>query len=148
MNGNRPITTASEKPVQDLMHVVIYVTLGSAIGGPFRYFVSGIVGRRVGETFPWGTMVVNVSGAFAIGFAAALAARGVLPLPAGWQVAVTGFLGAYTTVSSFALQTTALARDGQFLKALGNVAFTVFLGLCAVALGYWIGNGMPGVAGS
>ena len=117
---------------------MIWVTLGSAIGGPARYFVSGLVGRHIGETFPWGTMVVNVSGAFLIGLAAAAAANGVLPMPVSWQIAVTGFLGAYTTVSSFSLQTMALARDGQFLKAGGNVALSLVLCLSAVTLGYGV----------
>lgn len=126
--------------MQDLVHGMIWVALGSAIGGPARYFVSGLVGRRIGETFPWGTMVVNVSGAFLVGLtAAAAAAGGVLPMPVAWQIAVTGFLGAYTTVSSFSLQTIALVRDGQLLKAGGNIALSLLLCLLAVTLGYGIG---------
>lgn len=129
--------------MQDMFQVVMWVALGSAIGGPSRYFVSGLVGRRIGETFPWGTMVVNVSGAFAIGLIAAAAmVEGFLPMPAGWQFAVTGFLGAYTTVSSFSLQTLALARDGQLLKACGNMALSLLLTLSAVALGYAVGGGL------
>lgn len=126
--------------MQDILHAVMWVALGSAIGGPSRYFVSGVVGRHVGETFPWGTMVVNVSGAFFIGLiAAAATVEGLLPMPSAWQFAATGFLGAYTTVSSFSLQTMALARDGQFLKAGGNVALSLVLCLSAVALGYGVG---------
>lgn len=125
--------------MQDMLHIVMWVALGSAIGGPARYFVSGLVGRRVGETFPWGTMVVNISGAFLIGVAAGAATiEGLLPMPAGWQLIVTGFLGAYTTVSSFSLQTMALARDGQVLKAGGNVALSLTSCLSAVALGYGV----------
>lgn len=116
---------------------MMWVALGGAIGGPARYFVSGLVGRHVGETFPWGTMVVNVSGAFLIGLAAAAAS--VTSMPVAWQFAVTGFLGAYTTVSSFSLQTMALMRDGQFLRSCGNVALSLFLCLSAVALGYGVG---------
>ncbi|MBZ9710979.1 fluoride efflux transporter CrcB [Mesorhizobium sp. ESP7-2] len=126
--------------MQDVLHAVMWVALGSAFGGPARYFVSGLVGRHVGETFPWGTMVVNVSGAFMIGLIAAAATiEGFLPMPSAWQLAVTGFLGAYTTVSSFSLQTMALARDGQFRKAGGNVALSLALCLSAVALGYGVG---------
>lgn len=126
--------------MQDLLHIVMWVALGGAFGGPARYLVSGLVGRHVGETFPWGTMVVNVSGAFAIGLmAAAASVEGLLPMPYAWQLAVTGFLGAYTTVSSFSLQTMALARDGQFLKAGGNAALSLVLCPAAVALGYGIG---------
>ena len=125
--------------MQDTFHAVTWVALGSAVGGPSRYFVSGLVGRHIGETFPWGTMVVNVSGAFVIGLiAAATTVEGLLPMPSAWQFAVTGFLGAYTTVSSFSLQTLALARDGQFPKAGGNVALSLVLCLSAVALGYGV----------
>lgn len=131
--------------MQDMFQAVMWVALGSAIGGPSRYFVSGFVGRRIGEAFPWGTMVVNVSGAFAIGLVAAAAmVESLMPMPAGWQFAVIGFLGAYTTVSSFSLQTLALARDGQFLKAGGNVALSVILTLSAVALGYGLGAAILG----
>lgn len=125
--------------MQDILQAMIWVALGSATGGPSRYFVSGLVGRRLGETFPWGTMAVNVSGAFLIGLVAAAAmVEGLMPM-AGWQFAVIGFLGAYTTVSSFSLQTLALARDGQLRRAGGNVALSLVLSLLAVALGYGVG---------
>ncbi|HEU0220655.1 MAG TPA: fluoride efflux transporter CrcB [Paracoccaceae bacterium] len=131
----------------DLLHGLIWVALGSALGGPARYFASGFVGRRIGETFPWGTMAVNVSGGFAIGLFAAAAAAGLLPMPLGWQFAVTGFLGAFTTVSSFSLQTLALLRDGELLQACGNVLLSLVLCLGAAALGLAAGTGLGGGAG-
>jgi CrcB protein len=116
---------------------LIWVTVGSAFGGMARFFLSGVVGRRVGETFPWGTMAVNVTGSFAIGaIAAAAAAQPLLQSPACWQLAVVGFLGSFTTVSSFSLQTLALARDGDYRRAADNVALSVALCLSSVALGY------------
>jgi CrcB protein len=97
-----------------------------------------VVGRSIGETFPWGTIVVNISGCLAAGALAAAAAEGgAMSAPAAWQVAVTGFLGSYTTVSSFSLQALALARDGQLLRAGGNVACSVALCLVAAAVGYY-----------
>jgi CrcB protein len=126
--------------MKDILEGLVWVILGSAIGGPARYFVSGLVGRHIGETFPWGTMVINVSGAFVIGLLAATATGGTLPMHAAWQFAVTGFLGSYTTVSSFSVQTLALVRDGQFLRAGGNVILSVVLCLSAVALGYAVGS--------
>lgn len=129
----------------DALHGLLWVVLGSALGGPARFFVSGFVGRRIGETFPWGTMAVNVSGAFVIGLiAAASAAGGPIATQEAWQFAVTGFLGAYTTVSSFSLQTLALARDGQMLNAGGNVLLSVGLCLGGVAIGYAAGVAMFG----
>lgn len=123
----------------------MWVALGSALGGPTRYFVSGVVGRHVGETFPWGTMAVNVTGAFAIGvIAAAATVEGLLPMPVAWQFAVTGFLGSYTTVSSFSLQTLALIRDGEVTRAGGNVVLSLLLCLLAVALGHALGAAVLG----
>jgi CrcB protein len=116
---------------------LIWVILGSALGGTARFFLSGVVGRRVGETFPWGTMVVNVTGSFAIGaIAAATAVRPYLQSPVIWQLAAVGFLGSYTTVSSFSLQTLALVRDGELRRAAHNVVLSLALCLSTVALGY------------
>jgi len=132
--------------MQDALAAMLWVALGSALGGPTRYLVSGLVGRHIGETFPWGTMVVNISGAFVIGvIAAAASVPGPLSMPPAWQFAVTGFLGSYTTVSSFSLQTLNLARDGQLLRAGGNVVFSLGLCLSAVALGFGVGAKAFGV---
>src|SRR6184192_4666829 len=125
-----------------MVSALISVVLGSALGGTARYFLSGVVARRVGETFPWGTLVVNVSGAFLIGIFAALARdnASVFASPNPWLFAVTGFLGCYTTVSSFSLQTLTLARNGEPLAALGNVAFSVGLCLAAVSCGFLLAD--------
>ncbi len=116
----------------------ISVTLGSMLGAMARYFVSGFVARRVGETFPWGTLLINVSGAFVIGIFGGLARdpASLLAAPDPWLFAVTGFLGAYTTVSSFSLQTLALARDGEGGRAAGYAVVSVALSLAAAALGF------------
>jgi CrcB protein len=126
--------------MQEILHGLMWVAFGSVFGGTARYFVSGFIARHVGETFPWGTMVVNVTGAFAIGIIAA-AANGhfLFQAPASWQFAVVGFLGAYTTVSSFSLQTLVLARGGESLRAGGNVLLSLALCLGAVALGFAVG---------
>jgi len=124
---------------------LICVAIGSIAGGTARYFVSGLVARRFGETFPWGTMTVNVSGAFVIGIFAALATREVslLASPQPWLLAVTGFLGCYTTVSSFSLQTLNLLHDGELRRAAGNIVSSVALCLVAVTCGFalteWLG---------
>ena len=118
------------------LYSLIWVALGSVFGGAARYFLSGLIGRRVGENFPWGTLAVNVSGCFVIGLLAAIAKAQDLPAArAWWQVAVVGFLGSYTTVSSFSLQTLTLARDGEFRQAGGNILLSLALCLGAAALG-------------
>ena len=121
---------------------LVSVVLGSALGGMARYFVSGFVARRVGETFPWGTLFINVSGAFVIGIFGALAQdnASIFASPDPWLFAVTGFLGCYTTVSSFSLQSLSLARDGQGSRAAGYVVFSVVLCLAAVALGFTLAD--------
>ena len=116
----------------------ISVALGSVLGAVTRYFVSGFVARRVGETFPYGTLLINVSGALAIGIFAGLARddTSLLAEPDPWLFAVTGFLGAYTTVSSFSLQTLSLARDGEGGRAALYVVVSVGVSLAAAALGF------------
>src|SRR3546814_5250023 len=87
-----------------------------------------LVARAIGETFPWGTMVVNITGAFGIGVLAALARRqGLLIFPEAWSIAATGLLGSYTTVSSFSLLTLARAREGEWLRAAGNIVLSLAL---------------------
>jgi CrcB protein len=117
---------------------LIAVVLGSILGGAARYFVSGAVARSVGETFPWGTLIINVSGALLIGIFGGLArnSTSILAQPDVWLLAVTGFLGCYTTVSSFSLQTLTLANNGQMPRALGYVALSVALSLTAAGMGF------------
>ena len=124
----------------------VAIVIGSALGGCARYFLSGAIARRFGETFPWGTMTVNVSGAFLIGVFGALATHPAsrLASPDLWLLAVTGFLGCYTTVSSFSLQTLTLARNGEAVHALGNVVLSVGLGLAAVSCGFLLADSFGG----
>lgn len=118
-----------------------WVAAGSAAGGMARVWLADCVARRIGDAFPWGTLAVNASGAFAIGLAAALAAGG-LPLAGlteAWLLGVVGFLGSYTTVSSFSLQTLELFRAAAPLRAAGNVLLSLLLCLGGAALGLLAG---------
>ncbi|MCS6878461.1 MAG: CrcB family protein [Geminicoccaceae bacterium] len=111
--------------------------VGCFLGGIARYAVSGAVARRIGETFPWGTLVVNLSGAFAIG----LLARAPVLGDAGARAALlTGFLGCYTTVSSLALQTLFLWRAREWKRALLNLSGSALLGFAACGLGLALGE--------
>lgn len=125
---------------------VIAIVVGSMLGGCARYFLSGAVARRLGETFPWGTMTINVTGAFLIGIFGALATHpgSMFAAPNPWLFAVTGFLGCYTTVSSFSLQTLSLARGGEPMHALGNVVASVGLCLAAVSCGFLLADSLGG----
>ena len=122
----------------ELLTGAALVSAGAIVGTPLRFLVSRIVGQRVGETFPWGTLVVNVTGCFIMGLVAAYAQKhGLSGGSEYWLLVATGFLGSYTTVSSFSLQTLALARGGESRSALGNIVLSVGLCLGAVALGFW-----------
>jgi len=118
-----------------------WIALGSALGGIGRYALSGFVARRVGETFPWGTLIVNVSGCAVIGlFAALIAPGGRWPGSATVrELVLIGLCGGYTTFSSFSLQTLSLTREGQWGRALGNVIGSVVLCFIAAWLGYRAG---------
>ena len=116
----------------------LWVAIGSALGGVARYWCSGLVARLAGETFPWGTILVNILGSFVIGFAAALSrpeGRFLIPFEARLFVMV-GLCGGYTTFSSFSLQTLTLLQDGQRWAAVGNVTASVVLCLLSVWLGF------------
>jgi len=118
---------------------ILLAMLGGGLGGIARFWVSGVVARAYGETFPWGTLTVNVTGAAAIGvLAALLLAPDAHPGPTSplWAGLVSGVLGSYTTVSSFSLQTLALVRNGEPIRAALNITGSLVLCLGAAAVGY------------
>ncbi len=115
-----------------------WIAVGSALGGVGRYWCSGIIANAFGETFPWGTLVVNVVGSFVIGFFATLTAPDgrLLVGSTARQFVMVGLCGGYTTFSSFSLQTLNLVREGEMLRAGGNIVLSVALCL----LGVWLGH--------
>jgi CrcB protein len=121
------------------MPLQIYLTLaaGGALGTVARYFVSGVVANAFGQTFPFGTLIVNVSGSFVIGFFGTLTGPDGRILVDGTtrQFVMIGICGGYTTFSSFSLQTLSLMNDGEWLYVFGNIAGSVFLCLLFVWLG-------------
>jgi len=120
------------------MALYLWIFFGSGLGGLARFALSGFIAHRFGEAFPWGTFVINVSGSFLIGFIATLTAPDgrFLMGSTARQFITTGILGGFTTYSSFSLQTFALARDGDWLRAGGNACGT--FALCFVAV--WLGH--------
>ena len=120
------------------MTAYLWVAIGSALGGMARYWCSGFVAERVGETFPWGTLAVNVIGSFAIGALASLTGPDSRFLFGSFtrQFAMIGLCGGYTTFSAFSLQTLTLLRDGEGLRAAANIGLSVTLCMAAVWLGY------------
>jgi CrcB protein len=116
----------------------LWVGLGGALGSIARFWLSGIVAQHFGESFPLGTLVINVTGSFIIGIFAAMGMpEGRIYLQPGMrQFLMIGLCGGYTTFSSFSLQTMNLANDGEWLYAGLNILLSVVLCLLAVWMGY------------
>ena len=116
----------------------LVVLIGSALGGLARFFLSGLIGSQFGETFPWGTIVVNITGSFVIGLVAGLSMPGgrLIISPVMRLFLMTGLCGGYTTFSAFSLQTFTLLNEGHLGKAAGNVVGSVALCVLATWLGY------------
>lgn len=114
------------------------IFMGGGLGSLARWLASGYVARHWGETFPLGTLFVNVTGSFLIGlFAGLTGPEGRFYAPAPFrQFFMLGVCGGYTTFSSFSLQTLALAQDAQWFKAGANAALSLVLCLLAVWLGH------------
>lgn len=107
------------------------IAIGGASGALARWLVSTGVHRWLGHEFPWGTLAVNVAGSFVMGLLAVLLVERLAVGPA-WRAGIlVGFLGAFTTFSTFALETVALANDGMNLRAAMNVVASV--GACVLA---------------
>jgi fluoride exporter len=122
-----------------IMLSYIWVGLGGAIGSVARFWISGIVAERYGQTFPFGTLTVNVTGSLIIGaFAALTDPEGRwLVSPSFRQFFMIGVCGGYTTFSSFSLQTLALAQDGEWFRAIANSIASLAFCLLAVWLGHF-----------
>ena len=114
----------------------IMVMLGGATGSLTRYVVGTAIMTRLGARFPIGTMFINVSGSFLIGVLMTLLAERLQPHPNWRLLLVVGFLGGYTTFSTFAWETLALVKEGGRWLGLLNVAGSVVFGYLAVWLGY------------
>lgn len=109
--------------------------LGSLAGGVARYVLSGFVYRFFGSQFPYGTMAINLSGCFLIGFLNTLAESKFLLTPNSRVLLMIGFCGAYTTFSTLILEMSNLIRDGQIVKALGNGFGSFVFGLFSFYIG-------------
>jgi CrcB protein len=122
----------------------MWIALGGALGTAGRYWLSGVVARLVGETFPWGTILINVTGSFVIGFVATLTGPDgrVYVASTARQFVMVGLCGGYTTFSSFSLQTLNLLNDGEWMQAGANIGLSVILCLMAVAAGSILAGGI------
>ena len=120
------------------MEAYFWIALGSALGGIARFWGSGVAASVWGDTFPWGTIAINVIGSFIIGFFATLTGPDgrVLVRSEHRQFVMVGVCGGFTTFSSFSLQTLTLAQGGEWGRAGANVILSVLLCLVSVWLGH------------
>jgi CrcB protein len=138
---NRPILGANDSyRIPDFIMLTRYimVALGGALGSVLRFFLSSYCNVQMGGIFPWGIMIVNITGSFAIGFIFTLTQPDGrwFANPATRDFLMIGICGGYTTFSSFSLNTLNLARDGEWLRAGGNIVGSVVFCLVAVWLGH------------
>jgi CrcB protein len=124
---------------------VLFIGLAGLVGTLCRYWLSGVLARRYGETFPAGTLAVNVAGCFLIGFLFYMFQERYVVGQTARTVVLVGFLGGFTTFSSYGLQTFTLLRDGEFAYAAANVFASNLLGLLMVWGGYALAKLLGGV---
>ena len=123
----------------------LFIAFGGALGAVARYVVGSWVTRLTGGTFPWGTFVINVTGCFILGVVATLLAERVLSNP-NWRPMITiGFVGAYTTFSTYEYET---AQLGSSFQAFANLVGSVIAGYGAVWVGIQLAHWIAGVHSS
>jgi CrcB protein len=113
----------------------LLIAVGGGLGSLARYLAGGAIMTRYAGRFPWGTLAVNVTGSFFIGLLMTILTERFQPHPYWRLLLVVGFLGGYTTFSSFEWETYAAVREGGFWIGLMNVVGSVTLGYAAVWLG-------------
>jgi CrcB protein len=118
-----------------IMTKLFIIGAGGFLGAIARYVVAYYIGQKWGRNFPLGTFIVNISGCFLIGFLMPILTVKILTNPQWRLFLVVGFLGAYTTFSSFEYETSSLVTDGEWLAAMLNVVLSVAVGFVALKLG-------------
>jgi CrcB protein len=116
----------------------LLIAVAGAVGTLARYWVSGLSYRVFGEYFPYGTLAVNVIGSLLFGIVWSLAEERMAISVMSRTVILVGFMGAFTTFSTFAFETMNYVRDSQFLVAFMNITSNCVLGFGAIIIGMWI----------
>ena len=122
------------------MVALLWVGLGGFLGSIARYVLSGWAAARWGVIFPWGTFIINISGSFILGFFLAFAQERPWVHPQARLLFAIGFVGAYTTFSTYTYESIRLMMNGQFALAAAYIVGSVVFGLVAVFAGVALGN--------
>ena len=117
------------------MQKILWISLGAIVGANLRYFVAQQVAKVTSAGFPWGTLVINITGSFVLGFFLVWTTERVIADPRWRLLIAVGFCGGYTTFSSYAYETFVLAEQRQWFPAVINVAGSNLLSLAGVLLG-------------
>lgn len=122
------------------MTKIVYLILGGAAGTLARYFLSSSIYGWWGVNFPYGTLVVNYAGCFIIGVLSGISDKRLLIGPHARTLLMVGFCGAFTTFSTFILETNNLLKDGEVFKAFLNVLLSVAAGFVIFRIGLLLGE--------
>ncbi len=121
---------------------LLWIAVAGALGALARYGLGGWVHRMAGPAFPWGTLVINGSGCLLFGLAWSMAEERFLVAAEFRTVVLVGFLGAFTTFSSYAFETGQMLRDSEWLPAILNILLQNILGLLLLFLGHALGRAL------
>lgn len=119
------------------------VGIGGALGSILRFWLGNLIGGRFGSRFPYGTFVINVTGSFLIGMILTIMAEKTNWSPSWRYLVPIGFIGGYTTFSTFEYETFRLFQDGQLMSAFLNVTMSVVIGFAGVWIGAVAGRSIP-----
>ena len=122
------------------MQKLLLLAIAGAAGTLARYFTYLMTNRFFGDGFPWGTLAVNMSGCFLFGLVCSVSEEYIGMNPDTRSIVLVGFMGAFTTFSTFAFDTGAMIRESQWLAATGNVAVQATVGIAVVFLGMAVGS--------
>jgi CrcB protein len=123
------------------------VAIGAAIGGVSRYYLSLAMTERLGDAFPWATLVINVTGSLLLGFLMRYALASPTTNVEVRLLLATGFCGGYTTFSTFSYETALLLEDGRYERAATYVLGSVLVALAATFAGFMVAQQLLGVRG-
>lgn len=122
------------------MEKILWISIGAVLGANLRYWVGDWAAQRFGSGFPYGTMLVNLTGSFLLGLLVSLTFEHFIIDPRLRILLTIGFLGSYTTFSTFAYESVTLITQGQWGLGLFNLLGSTLLGVLFAALGIWLGK--------
>lgn len=122
------------------MDKVLWISIGAVMGANLRYWVSDWAAQRFGSSFPYGTLLINLTGSFLLGLIISMALENLMLDPRLRLLLIIGFLGSYTTFSTFAYESVTLISQGQWGLGLFNLLGSSVLGAVFAILGIWLGQ--------